>query len=104
MAMMLEFWKNGAMRKIYVNFDRQVMSLSAFLQYPEAKAIVKLMYNKIASEYTSELKDTELRTVGEFIHNHFLRLDKKFDVVVLGDENRRTVLFNVEDNQFSENY
>ncbi|NPV01696.1 MAG: hypothetical protein HPY53_09990 [Brevinematales bacterium] len=104
MAMMLEFWKNGAMRKIYVNFDRQVMSLSAFLLYPEAKALVKLMYNKIASDYTSEIRDTELRTVGEFIRNHFLRLDKTFDVVVLGDDNRRTVLFNLEDNKIGENY
>lgn len=99
MAMMLEFWKNGAMRKIYVSFDSKVMSLSAFLLHPEAKAIVNLMYNKIAADYTHELKDTPLRTVGEFIRNHFLSLDKTFDVVVLGDENKRTVLFNLEDKQ-----
>ena len=104
MAMMLEFWKNGAMRRIYVNFDRQVMSLSAFLQHQEAKVIVDMMYNKIAAEYTMELRDTPLRTVGEFIKNHFLSLDKTFDVVVLGNSEKRTVLFNLEDKPYGERY
>jgi hypothetical protein len=104
MAMMLEFWKNGAMKRIYVNFDRQVMSLSAFLRHPEAKVIVDMMYKKISSDFTLELRDTPLRTVGEFIKNHFLSLDKTFDVVVLGSKEKNTVLFNLEDKPYGERY
>jgi len=94
--MMVEFWKKEPFKKIYVNFNRETMSLSSFLAHPEAKVILDLMYKKIQNDYTSELKETSLKTVGEFIKNHFLRLDKTFDVVVQGSEGQKTILMNFD--------
>ncbi len=97
MAETIEFWKQKGLDIVYVNYNREVYKMGDFLRLPEAKEIIKEMYNKIETDYPYEVKDNLILTVGAFIENHFLDLDKKFDVVILknGDK-QKNVIFNIE--------
>jgi hypothetical protein len=97
MAVTLEFWKSKSLNSICVNFNRETYSLRDFLLLDDAKQVVKAMYKKIEQDYTNELKDTIPATVGEFIKKHFLDYDKNYDVVILGEEPKLSVIFNIED-------
>lgn len=97
MAVTLEFWKQKALGVIYVSYNREVYKIRDFLGLSDAREIVDLMYRKIEMDYPYEVKSSVMETVGEFIENHFLELDKQFDVVILGNGDRaKNVLFNIE--------
>lgn len=70
--------------------------LSDFMRLPESKEIIEKIYNKIARDYHYEDTGDKYETVGKFINRHFLDLDSKFDIVLLGEGEKQTVLFNFE--------
>ncbi len=97
MATTLEFWKQQGLNIVYVSYNHETFKLGEFLRLPEARDILELMYKKIEMDYPYEVKKTLIETVGQFIENHFLDLDKQFDVVILSNgERQKNVIFNIE--------
>lgn len=98
MAITLEFYKLDGTKSIYVSYNGKRYKIEDFFCLPEAGKIVTAMYDEIAESHPYEIKEDEIQTVGNFIHNHFLKLDKIFDVVILGeDSHKMSVRFNLED-------
>ena len=71
--------------------------LSEFLKLPEAGKIIDAIYKKVEADYPYEIKETVPQTVDEFIENHFLELNRQFDVVILSDgKSAEKIIFNIE--------
>lgn len=96
MAITIEFWKDKTTGYLKVLYDNDTYSFAEFLQTPKAGFIIHEMYKKIQYDYPVEDSGDPSDTVGKFINNHFTIADKTFDVVILGDERKCTVIFNLE--------